>query len=86
MLHYKKKLYNFFKVFTWAKMGKNILVIVMFKSIISDTRQAKLELNLQVFNEHFIQKQLVANKSQKYFVGRPRRFVAITLLSPQVIK
>jgi hypothetical protein len=45
-----------------------------------------LELDLQVFNEHFIEEQLVANKPQKYFVDRPRKFVAITLLPPQVIK
>jgi hypothetical protein len=86
MLQYKNYLYNFLVVFTLAKMGKKILVIVMFKSIISDTRKAKLDLDLQVFNEHFIQEQLVANKPQKYFVGRPRKFVAITLLPPQVIK
>jgi len=34
----KKYLYKFLVVFTQAKMGKEILVIVMFKSIISDTR------------------------------------------------
>jgi hypothetical protein len=34
----KNYLYKFLVVFTQAKMGKEILVIVMFKSIISDTR------------------------------------------------
>jgi hypothetical protein len=44
-----------------------------------------LNCDVQILNEHVVQKQLVVNKPEKYHVGRPRK-VVVAILFPQEIR
>jgi len=68
-----------------SKTGKERLFTTTFKSITSEEREVELKCDVQIFNQQVVQKQLVVNKLEKCYVGKPRK-VEVAILFPQEIK